>query len=53
LKSSQLRLFAEGLWESPRIPCCCRKMGKWLADGFPSSQMHSPYNNKQEKSCKT
>jgi hypothetical protein len=28
-------------------------MGKWLADGFPSRQMHSRYNNKQETSCKT
>jgi hypothetical protein len=28
-------------------------MGKWLADGFPPRQMLSPYNNKQEKSCKT
>ena len=41
------------LWKSPRRPWCCRKMGKWLADGFPPRQMLSSYNNKQETSCKT
>ena len=65
LKSSQLRLFADDsiIFKTIKSQKDCDSLqedldaaARWesdLADDFPPRQMLSPYNNKQEKSCRT
>ena len=65
MKSSKLRLFADDsiIYKTIKSQKDCDSLqedldaaARWesdLADDFPPRQMLSPYNNKQEKFCKT